>query len=121
MKKPLGIRLSEAAFKHVKNKTNYSRYIERLINQDIQAEYTKPIVKAVHEELMQNSAFFDELRDRLQVAHTTPKSSEPFTPRPPDPATGYPCCSKATPCKHWTFDGVTDLWTNTLTGATRDT
>lgn len=32
---------------------------------------------------------------------------------------GYPCCSKATPCKHWIYNGADECWTNTLTGAIR--
>lgn len=42
-----------------------------------------------------------------------------FVPRPPDPLTGYPCCLKSTPCKHWTYDGADGMWVNSLTGKRR--
>lgn len=43
-----------------------------------------------------------------------------FVPRPPDPDTGYPCCNKSTPCKHWAWDNVESLWKNTITNKTRE-
>ncbi len=30
------------------------------------------------------------------------------------------CCSKSAPCKHWQFDGLSDTWTNSLSGETKD-
>lgn len=47
------------------------------------------------------------------------KGSE-FVPKPPDPETGYPCCVKARPCKHWVFDDLESLWRNSLTGKTKE-
>ena len=43
-----------------------------------------------------------------------------FVPRPPDPETGYPCCLKEKPCKHWIFDDINQHYKNTLTNKTRD-
>lgn len=43
-----------------------------------------------------------------------------FVPRPPDPETGYPCCEKSTPCKHWQWDSSLAGWVNSLTGKTRN-
>ncbi len=49
------------------------------------------------------------------------KEPEVFTPKPPNPETGYPCClNERKPCKHWTFDGTLGLWANSLTGKTRE-
>ena len=45
--------------------------------------------------------------------------SKPGT-RPPHPIYGYPCCHKEAPCKHWAWDELQSIWTNTLTGDTRD-
>ena len=53
--------------------------------------------------------------DSISTVAITPQ--EVFTPSAPT-ALGYPCCSKASPCKHWTFDD--GCWTNTLTGAIRE-
>lgn len=48
---------------------------------------------------------------------TIPK---PFVPKAPDPVTGYPCCTKKVPCKHWAFNTETSIWTNELTGETKE-
>lgn len=53
------------------------------------------------------------------VKKTHPKVSEPFVPQKPDEL-GYPCCRLSKPCRHWAFDGVTSVWTNELTGKTRE-
>jgi Arc/MetJ-type ribon-helix-helix transcriptional regulator len=54
-----------------------------------------------------------------QINSPAIKGSE-FVPSPPDPTTGYPCCTKSTPCKHWAWDGTESCWKNTLTGRARD-
>lgn len=43
-----------------------------------------------------------------------------FEPKAPDPETGYPCCTKATPCKHWTWNGNMNYWINGLTGKIKE-
>lgn len=43
-----------------------------------------------------------------------------FVPKPPDPELGYPCCSGRSPCKHWVFNELESIWTNSLTGKTRE-
>lgn len=52
------------------------------------------------------------------LSETVPE--EKFVPRPPDPETGYPCCTKARPCKHWQWDGNKSAYINTLTGKERE-
>lgn len=117
---------------YIKNKANKSRYIEELVKQDLQMQQTKPIVKAVIDELLKNEYFFKELSERLKLPQntasipsklsptlsTTPE--QPFTPRPPDPKTGYSCCQKEKPCKHWTWEGNESAYINSLTGARRE-
>ena len=44
----------------------------------------------------------------------------PFAPRPPDPEMGYPCCTKARPCKHWQWDGNRSVYVNSLTNKERE-
>lgn len=48
-------------------------------------------------------------------------ASEKFVPRAPDPKTGYPCCEKSAPCKHWKWNDVDSAWVNELTGNVRET
>lgn len=40
--------------------------------------------------------------------------------RPPHPVYGYPCCHKATPCKHWHYRELEGDWYNELTKETKD-
>ncbi len=122
MKKPISIKLDEKLWVFIKNKPNKSRYIEELVKQDIQQAQVKPIVQSVIDELMRNEAFFAEMQNRLGIKtinHTPPKP-EVFTPLPPDPQIGYPCCQGVKPCKHWVWDEVNVLWRNSLTQATRE-
>ena len=45
--------------------------------------------------------------------------SQPGT-RPPHPECGYPCCHKASPCRHWAYNEVESHWVNELTKETKD-
>lgn len=54
------------------------------------------------------------------VIDDEPVKDTKFTPQAPDPETGYPCCTKATPCKHWTWNGTENYWINTLTGKVKE-
>ena len=47
------------------------------------------------------------------------KGSE-FVSKPPDPETGYPCCIKARPCRHWQWNGNLSAYINSLTGKARE-
>ena len=38
-----------------------------------------------------------------------------FVPKPPDPETGYPCCTANKPCKHWQWDELKSVWVNQIT------
>lgn len=60
---------------------------------------------------------------RLELATSNKNvalNNNTFVPVPPDPMTGYPCCTKQKPCKHWSWNGVDSSWVNELTGETRD-
>ena len=60
----------------------------------------------------------------VKMAENPVKSGEavtvPFVPKPPDPETGYPCCQKARPCRHWQWDGNKQAYVNELTGKERE-
>lgn len=47
-------------------------------------------------------------------------ASKALVPRPPDPVTGYPCCTKAKPCKHWKWDELKSQYINELTGEVKE-
>lgn len=120
MKKPISIKLDERLWVYVKSKTNKSRYIEQLIKQDLHQQQLQPIVSAVMQELLSNEVFFSEMQERLtgtKVIKT--EKEEQFVPKPPDPQTGYECCERSSPCKHWVFDDNDEVWRNILTGATK--
>ena len=79
-----------------------------------------PRVKATKEEafdIIQKNYIEPKLNETITKVTSR---GEAFVPKPPDPETGYPCCTKDKPCKHWTFDGTTSSWVNTITGKTRE-
>lgn len=126
MKRSLSIKLDENLWIFIKNKPNKSAYLQELIKQDLQGQQVKPIVQAVITELLVNEFFFYELRTRLANSITNgitvpvKQNTKKLIPRPPDPLTGYPCCAKATPCKHWKWNELDNVWVNELTNQVRD-
>lgn len=125
MKKPISIKLDEKLWVYIKNKPNRSRYFEELVKQDLQQAQKKPIVEAVINQLLSDETFFREISERLNIQTIkTPlapntQSDASFTPKAPDPVTGYPCCQAVKPCKHWVFDGTEGQYSNQLTGEVR--
>lgn len=121
MKVSKTFRLSEEATAVLDKQTNATEFLEALIL----GNYQRPL-EVVSAQTLQAllEAEFEKLGKLPQMAppvtQTGLGSSEVFVPRPPDPATGYPCCEKATPCKHWAFDGIGGVWRNSLTGATKE-
>lgn len=59
------------------------------------------------------------VKDILTTIPGVVKGSD-FVPKPPDPETGYPCCTRAKPCKHWVWDDTDTVWRNTLTDKTKE-
>ena len=113
MKKPISVKLDESLWVFIKNKPNKSRYISELIKQDIQMQNTRPIVKAIREELLADEDFFQELTSRTKQ-HTSQRPIE-------SPEVGYACCQKTPPCKHWQWDSVTgEGYINSITGERRE-
>lgn len=67
------------------------------------------------------------LRGAVGAVETSVKQSIPtiqtadtFVPKPPDPETGYPCCTEAKPCRHWLWNGDQQAYINELTGEVRE-
>lgn len=55
---------------------------------------------------------FDELSlDELDA----PAPATPVNSMPAEKA----CCSKASPCQHWSWDGVAEVWVNSISGRTK--
>lgn len=120
------IRIDDKLWPYIKNQPNKSRYIRGLIKDQVYAERDLPIANRVKELLMADEAFWLELTERNTNSAIRPSyiqstpTKEPFIPRPPDPATGYPCCTRPSPCKHWQWDDVAQHNVNLLTGAVRE-
>jgi hypothetical protein len=101
-------RLSPEAIAVLDEQDNATKFIEYLIlggTEDIK----EPTVAGITE------ARVIELIKEYTPKHVAPASTT-FVPTAPDPETGYPCCTKKTPCKHWVFDGTKDAYVNSLTG-----
>lgn len=102
--------LSEEALVIADDSGNRSEYIEQLIlaSRVPRLERAAGVTK-------------EEVLDLIKLhLATSPKTTDTFVPKPPDPELGYPCCQKTVPCKHWVWDGVEGLWKNTLTNRTKE-
>lgn len=124
MTKVVSIRLDDTLWGAIKDKPNVSRYIGGLVKQDVQMQFVKPIVKAVIDELLSSELFFTELRLRLEISQkqensitnsTTTEDESVYTPLT-STAMERGCCVATKPCQHWTFDGITSSWINSLSG-----
>lgn len=87
-----------------------------------------------HKTCMTKEEVLDLIKTYIPMGPSTPNNSTTlvpnsipglttgaaFVPKPPDPETGYPCCSGRTPCKHWVWDDMGTEWKNSLTGKTRE-
>lgn len=121
----ISISVNDKLWPHIKDKPNKSRFIGELIKEHIHGSIEKPIVLTVKNALLVDEIFIAELAERMKKGTSSPSSStttlpkEPFIPRPPNPTTGYPCCSSPVPCKHWQWDDIQQHHINNLTGAVR--
>lgn len=126
MKHRIQITLNQQAVDILNEKANKSEYIEDLILNHTQSIQQSGLTR---EEVIQLIKEYAPQPQSIQ----TPYSSAPdiskipgitvggdFVPKPPDPETGYPCCVKKSPCKHWMWDELNSVWTNTLTNKTRE-
>jgi hypothetical protein len=100
MKRRINIMLSEKALQIADQGGNRSEFIEDLILGMPQSQKTD------------NSSITEQRIIELIKEHSE------FKPAPPDPDTGYPCCEKKVPCKHWAFNG--ENWLNSITGKERE-
>jgi len=136
MKHRLQITLEDAANELLNQQENKSKYIEDLILKQDTSDLTteikrlsmlvdgqvndiQNIIGAINT-IKQNIANHQANSSVSQPATNSNNRSEAFVPRPPDPDTGYPCCTKQTPCKHWVWDNSMPAWVNSLTGKTKE-
>lgn len=118
MKYRINITISEEANNKLNLQENKSKYIEDLIlSKPTQAAPSGTDLLSIESMLdIRFAALLDVLDKKLAI-----KPTEEFVPKAPDPNTGYPCClNEKKPCKHWTWDGVKQSYTNTLTGEVRE-
>lgn len=117
MKVSKTFRLSEEAVRVLDAQVNATEFLESLIltgppETQISTGLSEQRVREIiREELASKPVSIDSLGL---------KPASEFVPRPPDPKTGYPCCSRQSPCKHWQFDQNEVVWVNSLTGARRE-
>ena len=64
----MSIRIDQVVYNHVRTKSNYSRYIESLIKEDMQMQMQKPIYQAVTREMLQDKEFLALLKQKLNQA-----------------------------------------------------
>jgi hypothetical protein len=108
-------RLSPEAVSILESQSNATQFIEDLI---ISSNTWVP--EAESKAGLSKEEVLDLIKTYLPLGPSTPNNSTVFVPSPPDPITGYPCCQKKSPCKHWSFDGAESVWKNELTGKTME-
>lgn len=125
MKIRINISISETANNILNQQTNKSQYIEDLIlNESAVPAAGGELVEKI-EEIVTNlvGGYTQKLEKKIETLESTLKNKktdqEAFVPKPPDPITGFPCCTKQKPCKHWSYNGVEVSWTNSITGETK--
>jgi len=111
MKIRINISISEEAVNTLNQQPNKSQYIEDLILNK-QSEDSSAILNKLNE-LERNLKYIEKPK-----VEGSASASASFTPKLPDPETGYPCCTKKAPCKHWNWTG--ENYTNILTGEIRE-
>lgn len=127
MKKRINITISEEALLIADESGNRSEYIENLIistsygslRTESKAGLSKEEVLDLIKTTISTHGYSTE-PVRVPPAIPGLTTGAAFVPKPPDPETGYPCCTKQAPCKHWIFNGAESHWKNELTGKTRE-
>lgn len=144
MKHRLQITLEDEANEILNQQENKSKYIEDLIlkqdTSDLTAEikrlsmltdglvndtqnilgYIETLKMTIKQTIKQSMIDSSIASSRPTAYSTIQDYPKEFVPKPPDPVTGYPCCTKQTPCKHWAWDSMESCWKNTLTGVTKE-
>lgn len=64
------------------------------------------------------SELISQALGRSVVAPIVDKSTPPK--QTDNVAAEHDCCSKPAPCKHWSWDGDTQMWKNQLSGRTKE-
>jgi len=109
------ITLDESVMGLVKSKhRNTSQYINELVKADIFREREQSIYDGIVKRLLNDGYISNGGREATQ-----PITISGYRATAPT-GSGQPCCAKATPCKHWTWDTVSgEGYINSLTGELR--
>lgn len=106
-------RLSEEAVAVLDAQANATQFLEELLL-DPRVPQSQATGGLTKEEVL------DLIKLEIGRVPRAQNNSTVFVPSAPDPNTGYPCCIKQAPCKHWIFNGAESHWKNELTGKTRE-
>lgn len=117
MKKSKTFRLSEEACAILDAQENATLYIEEKIISGTPIERDPPWKNLEYR--------LDNIEKKLAAlsvadAPSTPPQTWYSTGDPIEPE--YPlCCTTQEKCKHWSYEGTTGTWTNSITGETKET
>jgi hypothetical protein len=92
--------------------SNKSEFARQAIKQALTGETNKPNID------LSNYPTFSDV-ERMIESKLRVQPSNTFVPQPPNPLTGYPCCQKNNPCKHWVYDALDESYTNSITNKKR--
>lgn len=115
MKINKSFRLSEEAVEILEAQPNATEFVENLILGKVERPVPWLELEYRIDKIMKKLEETPQLQPVIRS-----DSRVPMTPDNPSQLTVLPCCLSTTPCKHWSFDGVTDEWTNSITGETRN-
>lgn len=106
-------------WKSIENKSEWLH--SHLSNSPIRVDATSINVASIPQPVLKQEAQVTKIPyNTIKLATAQASGNQLFVPEPPDPDTGYPCCQKAKPCKHWKFDELNSQWVNELTGKIKE-
>lgn len=106
-------RLDEDVAKILARKKNATEYLEDLVLADL-GKSNHPFVNEIKFqadriiETIKNSSIKPVKEEKWEEVGAKEGAKE-----------GYPCCSGSSPCRHWIYDGVNDVWRNSITAETK--
>lgn len=110
MKKLVAFRLSEEAINLLNKQDNKSAYIETLLVGGVKSGENS-------NNLLLNGLISDiqDLNRKIDLLINRADSKDLLINNTP-PIETPPCCLLPNPCKHWTYNGITEQWVNSITG-----
>lgn len=68
-------------------------------------------------EYFEHNALKDTLQTKPPITTTVTSGMKIISSEPDEPTVDVPaCCKKKQPCRHWSYDGLSEQWTNSITG-----